>query len=582
VVLAIVALALVVRALHFRAIASTAFPLLPTVFTESDMSAFLAWANRILDGDWLGRDTYHVYTTWMQAMAPLETWYRWWGGKEVFHQAPLYPYALAVVLGASGGSLTAVLGIQLLLGTAQAVIVYLLARRLFEVRVAAMAGLATALYGPFIFFQGVMLRDWLPPLLEPLALLLLVVARDNGQRWRWLAAGGALGVATLTKETALMLLPVAVLWVVLQSGRAWRAAVGPAVGIVVGFAICLTPLVARNAAVGAPWLAVSGSGPGSFALGHAADSHPVGFRPGPSLKAILQAADGRTLVAVRETLATHHGNWASLAGVELTKLRGLVDPFEVPDNASYDYGQDISAVLRFALGFGVIFPLGVAGVVVAARRGRHRGLLLLYLGCVLFGLAFSIVHARYRLALVPPLIILAAAFVVWVFDTLRAGQIRTAAVAVGLAGVLGIAQQVLAPLTPRGEYVRAHEYFLAAAVYESRRDWDHAAAEMERLRDRARASRVLAPRLPTVEARAHHYHALGLLEAGQPTAAEQQLLDAIASDPRLPAPYFVLGMLHMTAGGDGAAGRRYLERFLELAPVGPPADHARALLARPS
>src|SRR5262245_50915744 len=102
---------------------------------------------------------------------------------------------------------------------------------------------------------------------------------------------------------------------------------------------------------------------------------------------------------------------------------------------------------------------------------------------------------------------------------------------------------------------------------------------MERLRDRSRASRVLAPRRPTMEARAQHYRALGRLEAGQPAAAEQLLQHAIANDPRLPGPYFVLGMLHMTTGGNGAAGRRYLERFLELAPVGPSADQARALLA---
>src|SRR5437763_9393753 len=88
--LLIMGLALAVRYAHFFSIVWTAFPKLPLVFDQSDLNTYWEWAQAILAGDWLGRDTYHPAFDWMKAIAPQETWYQWWGGKAIFQQAPLY------------------------------------------------------------------------------------------------------------------------------------------------------------------------------------------------------------------------------------------------------------------------------------------------------------------------------------------------------------------------------------------------------------------------------------------------------------------------------------------------------------
>ncbi len=105
ILLVILVLGFLVRLLHFWAITGTAFPRITFIFTESDMYAFWQWAQTILAGDLLGRNTYHPYFDWMKYFAPLETWYRWWGGKQSFQQAPLYPYWVAGLLAVSGNSL---------------------------------------------------------------------------------------------------------------------------------------------------------------------------------------------------------------------------------------------------------------------------------------------------------------------------------------------------------------------------------------------------------------------------------------------------------------------------------------------
>ena len=104
--LAILGLAAAVRVANLGLMSRLPIAEYQRTWQESDMAFSWTWSGRILEGDVLGRDTIHPNTQWMRDMAPLESWERWWGGKHVFHQAPLYAYALAaarLVAGAGFG-----------------------------------------------------------------------------------------------------------------------------------------------------------------------------------------------------------------------------------------------------------------------------------------------------------------------------------------------------------------------------------------------------------------------------------------------------------------------------------------------
>src|SRR5262249_48731303 len=119
ILLTIVIVALVVRFAHFATIAGTAFPKFPLTFDQSDMNTYWEWAHKILAGDWVGRETYHPAFNWMEGIAPQETWYRWWGGKAIFQQAPLYVYWVAAVLAVSRQSIEFISLVQLIVGAFQ-------------------------------------------------------------------------------------------------------------------------------------------------------------------------------------------------------------------------------------------------------------------------------------------------------------------------------------------------------------------------------------------------------------------------------------------------------------------------------
>jgi len=494
--LGIIVVALALRLAHFWAITGTAYPDLPLVATELDMYATLEWARAILAGDWLGRDTYHPYFQWMRDLAPLETWYHWWGGKEIFQQAPFYPYWVALLWKMSDRSLTGVILIQLVLGALQSLVLYGLGKRLFDARVGLVAAALTAWYGPFVFHQGTLLRDWIPPILEPWGLWLLLRAQDSGRAWTWLSAGAVLGLALLTKETVLLFLPLVLLWSLFVNRRSLPQA-GRAGGLVlVGLLLVLSPLIWRNAVVGAPPLSISNRAPEGFIEGNAPDTYPIALQHPASMAGILERSNGDTRRVIRETLALYHGDWRRLGDLLLLKTRGVVDPLEVPSNLDLTYAFELSPPLRLTLTYGLIFPIGVVGLLASLRMRGAQALILLYAIAVVAGVMSTIIVARYRLVLVPLLLVYGAGAIVCLWDLARERRFGRVAAGLTLIGAVGVVQHFAAPIPA----VHAHpvvtifgaEYTLSSQLYALEGRFDRAVAEIVRLRTRA----TLAPEFP--------------------------------------------------------------------------------------
>ena len=109
---------------------------------------------------------------------------------------------------------------------------------------------------------------------------------------------------------------------------------------------------------------------------------------------------------------------------------------ESQNNLSYYFAEDFVPLLRLlALGWGVIAPLGLAGLLLS--RG-HPLLLSLYLGAYLAGCLFFFVSSEYRLPVAPVLMVHAARLLVGAHTWLATRQFRQALWPVALAAVLAV------------------------------------------------------------------------------------------------------------------------------------------------
>ncbi|MBN2495880.1 MAG: glycosyltransferase family 39 protein [Deltaproteobacteria bacterium] len=586
--LIILGLGLALRLIHFAAVARSAYPELPTLFEQSDMHGFATWAESIRAGDLWGEDTFHPYTSWMHAIAPLSTWERWWGGKAVFQQAPGYAYLLALLLVLTGGSMTGVLLLQTILGTAVVAVAFALARRMFDARVGLVAAGLCALYGPFLFFQGVILRDWLVPILDLLLLWLTLRALDRRSWPGWLAAGAVLGVSLLFKPAVLLFVPVLLGWLVFSLRKEPRR-LGVAAGcVLLGFALLLSPLLIRNAKVGAPWLAVSNRGTDAFIVGNTADARPIGLHLPESMGPIYEKTDGRLGAVIVETLSTHEG-LGSFLGLQLHKLRGMIDPFEVPNNVSYAHGREVSPLLGWLLQYWMIFPLGLAGLVWACMRRPRNGLVLCFAGVQVVVVVSTSILARYRLSLAALLMVYAAAGLVWAVDGLRARRWRPPAAYLGGVAAAALMQLVVLPIgaTRQNAFCALHppSYLISAQAYQQAGRFDAAVAELERLATRARQN----PAFHAVLEQALGHQAFvrlawsdRLIERGRLDEARAQVSVAEAlpaGQAENPLLMLALGRSHLRLG-QFEQGRAWLERVIAARPGSDLATKAQRWLSR--
>ena len=387
-----------------------------------DARGYDAWAQRIAGGDWIGQD--------------------------VFYQAPLYPYFLGTIYALIGRDLLAVRLIQAGVGAAACVLLALAARRLFSSRKAGLAaGLGLALYAPAIFFDGLIQKSVLDVFFVCLALWLTSELVDAPERPRlWLFLGLAMGGLSLTRENALVLVAVVLLWALVGNGRA-RALAGAkaarrsggrqpasrralgAAAFLLGLALILLPVAARNYAVGGGFfLTPSQFGPNLFIGNNPnADGTYASLRFGrgapeyerQDATELAEHAAGRRLSPAEvssywtdralDFITMRPGDWLALMGRKVVLLWNATEMLDTESQETYAEWSPLLRALGWVGHFGVLVPLALLGVWATWGERRRlwvfHAMLLAYAASVLLFYVF----ARYRFPMVPLLMLFAAA-----------------------------------------------------------------------------------------------------------------------------------------------------------------------------
>jgi tetratricopeptide (TPR) repeat protein len=396
-----------------------------------DSAVYDSWAGRIAAGEWLGR--------------------------QAFYFPPLYPYLLALLFRSAGHSLALVYLLQALLGLLNLVLIHRIGAAVFGPRAGILAAAGAALYGPFAFFEMKVLGTTLGLTLNLAALALLVAAEraaaggGRGVRGRWLLAGLAMGIAAACQPGTVLLAPL------YAGSLAWRRATPAAAALLLGTVLGLLPVTAHNLYVAGDLLPLSGQGGTTFYQGNnpgAAGMYNVapGFSGAPESQAIEEQAiaERETGRAMRRSETSAHflrkglahitsspGAWLAL---EARKLAALLGDYEAPTEYSLYLERDQVPWLRIlALPFAAIAGAGIAGLLRAGRPRPPASALFLYtVHAAAIPLIFY-VSSRYRLPLVPALLIYGARAVdaVWTAaraaGTLPPGEVRAVLLASGLA-----------------------------------------------------------------------------------------------------------------------------------------------------
>ena len=135
----------------------------------------------------------------------------------IFHP-PLYPYFLAA-MNAVFGSLLAIKLAQALIGSLLIPAVFRIASRVFGPRTAIFAGAFAAVYPELIWYSAHFWSETLFLSLFWWAMERVIAADERSSRRAAAMAGVLFGLAILTRETMLYLLPLAALWLARSKAR---------------------------------------------------------------------------------------------------------------------------------------------------------------------------------------------------------------------------------------------------------------------------------------------------------------------------------------------------------------------------
>jgi 4-amino-4-deoxy-L-arabinose transferase-like glycosyltransferase len=435
-----------------------------------------------------------------------------WLGHDIFYFAPLYPYLVALVFRCVGVRVAAVVLVQVLLGTLDAAVIAVVGRRLFGARVGVAAGLVAALYGPFVFYTGFLLKETLGLLLLDLFLLAAILVVERGDWGAGWLPGLFLGLGCLVRPNLLPLsVAVAVWWCVAWPVRAWGRRAAAVALFLAGVAALILPVAVRNHTVGGEWVWISAHGGHNFFIGNRYGAsglyQPLEMGGGQTpldeerdARRIAERAEGRPLTAAGVSAYWYARGWRAIREhpgnflrVTLRKLALFGNRYEVPDNVDiYFVRHEVPALWLAPIGFGIVTPLALCGLVLRLDRWRRCVPIYLMIAATVASVVPFFVFARYRIPAVPSLIVLAAAGIVALADELRARN--AAAFARGGGVLLATALFVNWPIYTPADFL-ATSYFNAGNLYQAEGRADEALAawrEAVRLNEGyAKAQRVL-------------------------------------------------------------------------------------------
>jgi tetratricopeptide (TPR) repeat protein len=500
-------------------------------------------------------------------------------------RAPLYPLFLAGIFKIFGHDLFIARLTQVLLGALICVMIYLIALRLFNKRVAIISALMGAFYGPFIYWSGEILIVTLITFLDLVMLLILLRAFDKPRKLFWLLGGAVLGLSSIARPNVLVFIPWIILLILLMNKFTVAKATKRLKFVymlcfLAGIFAVISPVTINNYIKAKDFVLISSQGGINFYMGNNPEADGRSAQPPGRIAArgeflddawlasvvLAEEAKGESLKPSQVSrfwyseglkfIFNHPWQWFKLMS---RKLAYFWTGVEVTNNEDAYYFTRFSNMLGLlmwqkviAFPFGLICPLALVGIIVS--RKHWRKLLLLY-GFIFFYMASVVaffVCARYRMPIIPVLLIFAGYTIHYCVERLKSRQYKSFAYC--LAGIifLGVLANVdIGGVTDRNR-ARAHLY--GGRAYEAHDDYVQAIAEYQNA-------------IELVPDHLQANHGLGILymKMERYDTAEKIFKKVLRIDPYLAPAHFNLGSVYVAQNRYPEAINQY-EAALEIDP----------------
>jgi len=460
-------------------------------------------------------------------------------GKEVFHAMPLYTYFLGFLYFLTNFSIYSARLFQFMLGSLSVILIYFLAKEIFDIKTAVMSSLIACFYAPFMFYEGMFVPSSLVVFLFVLAALALFLIKDDTKPKTWFLYGILIGISALANASILLfLICLPIFKKDLKSLVSFYLAVAAIIGIV----------AARNYIVGKDAVFITSHGGVNFYIGNNESATGHFSSIGYSVEGATNLIEDTKILAekgARSPLKPSQisAYWTKKAlgfitrhpikysGLVLKKIYIFWSGFEYPDVEDYYLAKKFTPILRLPLfAFWFVAPLGLCGIFLSLKYWRKVAVLYAFLLLSMVGTVIMFVNSRYRMTAMPFVIIFSGFAISYFWNIIKEKKFKSAILFM-LIFIVAFLFVNLGAQKP--DYAMA--YYNLSALYLNRGEYDNAI-------NSARESLEIFPE--TVLPR--HILGMAYFYKGDSNEAIRQLNAALEIRPDFAQGYAFLGEIYFS------------------------------------
>lgn len=501
------------------------------------------------------------YDTWARSITGGN-----WLGERVFNALPLYPYFLGIIYRLFGHNLFISRLIGITLSSFSCVLIYHIARRFFDRRTGTIAGLIACLYGPFIFYSGLLVPATIAVFLYLLSLWVLLKVSDKPTFFRFFLFGLIVGFACLAKAGILLFLPVILIWAIVTFDEKKKAIIGALVALLGALAV-ISPVTLRNYLVSGDIVFLTSHSGINFYIGNNENADGT-FKPPQWARSNIEGlwADAKT-IAERQTgellkdsaVSRFYFNKGTMFIREhplgffkllCRKFFLFINRQELFDVAHYQVYREYIPILKFPfIIFLLVGPLGLAGIFIGISSRKKIAPLYLFAFTYTVSILAYFVNSRYRLPFAMMMVIFSGLLISWILE----GWKKKRYFAVSAVIVLCLILSGFISL-PTGFEITSIGYTNLGNIYMGAGEWDKAIAAFNRA-------------IEFDDSDPKPYNDIGYIHLMQNRLkdAEQSLLASLSKNPQYPFAHINLGLLY-EKGADFESAEKEYKKAIRLNP----------------
>jgi tetratricopeptide (TPR) repeat protein len=413
-----------------------------------------------------------------------------WIGTEPFFRAPLYIYLLAFIYEIFGHSYFLPRLFQILIGSLSCVLIFFIAKKLFNQTVGILSGVMASFYAMLFFYDASLLTTSLEVFLDLALIGLLILSAKKPKLLNWFFCGIVLGLSAIARPNILIFTPFILIWMLVEfkNRLLTKTIIKHWIILFMGAFLVIVPVTLRNYLAGKDFVLIAWNGGYNFYLGN--NPHATGWSAtSPEMDKtwwggyndairLAQEETGRSLKPSQisdfwlkkglDFVLSQPLSWLELMA---RKTVYFWKGFEISNNQNIYLYKNSSSLFDWLLGkkliyfpFGLVGPLSILGLIICLKDFKKYLLLYLFILSYSASIIIFFICSRYRMPVIPFLIMFSSFSLWWLFQKIKDKRIAPIVIFLTTLGLLMLVlntnlENLVGDQSPSDHYVLGITYW---------------------------------------------------------------------------------------------------------------------------